>query len=506
MQLEELVILHLSDLHIAKDALDEGQSRQWYETLCEDLRSTATAFPPIATFLVVTGDITLAGQKEEFEVADQLLSRILEITQIPRNHFLFVPGNHDVNRKSPNPEGLANFYQFYRNFDFRSAPLEGPLRTYDKLGLGFLLSESGPREPDRSWKRIAEQVQPISPGLRWLIKLSHDANSDSPVQQFKWGPKWWKCDADSLGHNSYIFLHGHPHYQPSLRLERVQRISSFDAGPLSCESWRHKMVPPRYRILKIGNRTVTVRTRTYFHQADAWVELPDVTLPLKALDSQPLPIVKPMVKSDKAGRLAERAKLQSMLSTLPEDDLSDLILTLKPAVSRYLPAAESKSAYIQRVIDYFEHENSLRALTDAVQRYKLEDTRKSLRVFVSFAASDRFYGRLISETAKNLGFDVVNRDHSHRVSHPLESAQDIIKNADVFLVLLSNAAAKSKWVRHELDSAVERALTGKPIIVPLRLDECEVPEVLKDIPVYRIERDDKKLRSDLIQALLQVYK
>lgn len=90
-----ITILHLSDLHAKKQ--DELQLR----IRCEKFIAYVEAEMLKPDLMVFSGDLAFSGQKEEYELAHRiLLEPIRKRLQIPERRMIFVPGNHDVDRKS----------------------------------------------------------------------------------------------------------------------------------------------------------------------------------------------------------------------------------------------------------------------------------------------------------------------------------------------------------------------------------------------------------------------
>ena len=77
-------ILHVSDLHLGKNAYMNGLAKSLLKAACERY--------PFAgkdnTYLLVTGDITDHGRKSEYEIAGQALSPF-------KDRVFVTPGNHD---------------------------------------------------------------------------------------------------------------------------------------------------------------------------------------------------------------------------------------------------------------------------------------------------------------------------------------------------------------------------------------------------------------------------
>jgi hypothetical protein len=56
-----------------------------------------------------------------------------------------------------------------------------------------------------------------------------------------------------------------------------------------------------------------------------------------------------------------------------------------------------------------------------------------------------------------------------------------IKECPAFIVVVSEHSIKSKWVHEELNSAIVKRIEGKVKVIPVRLDQCEIPEPLINI-------------------------
>lgn len=61
-----------------------------------------------------------------------------------------------------------------------------------------------------------------------------------------------------------------------------------------------------------------------------------------------------------------------------------------------------------------------------------------------------------------------------------------IKDASAFLIVLSQTSVSKPWVREELNAALVRRITGKCRVIPVIIDDCEVPECLKSTLWERI--------------------
>ncbi len=94
-RLDEITWLHLSDLHFRKTP--DYDYAVLTNSLLQDITQQAhKGLRP--DFIVITGDLTLSGRSEEYEIAAQFLDKLLEATGISKERLFIVPGNHDIDR------------------------------------------------------------------------------------------------------------------------------------------------------------------------------------------------------------------------------------------------------------------------------------------------------------------------------------------------------------------------------------------------------------------------
>ena len=90
----KLTWLHLSDLHInAKTIFD---SDIVLTDLLIDINERILKDGLRPDFIAVTGDIALNGNDDGYKSAYAFFQQLLQITGLPVNRLLVVPGNHDV--------------------------------------------------------------------------------------------------------------------------------------------------------------------------------------------------------------------------------------------------------------------------------------------------------------------------------------------------------------------------------------------------------------------------
>ena len=88
--------LHIADLHLTPSL--SWDANFVLQHMIEDVRVLVSERGIRADAVFVTGDLTRSGQKEEFILVSDFISRMSEASGVPSDHFFFVPGNHDVDR------------------------------------------------------------------------------------------------------------------------------------------------------------------------------------------------------------------------------------------------------------------------------------------------------------------------------------------------------------------------------------------------------------------------
>jgi predicted phosphodiesterase len=91
-----LTWLHLSDLHMRRDELDN--LRVVLDALWEDIPAQIDELGGL-DFIAFTGDIAHSGKAEEYALAEEyFFRRLLQVTDLTADKLFIVPGNHDVDR------------------------------------------------------------------------------------------------------------------------------------------------------------------------------------------------------------------------------------------------------------------------------------------------------------------------------------------------------------------------------------------------------------------------
>ncbi|WP_292995264.1 metallophosphoesterase [Nitrosomonas sp.] len=148
---KELKWLHISDFH-CKENIKWSQDLVLNNLLNDIERKYSGESRPDLIF--VTGDISFSGKKAEFDIAQDFIDRLLEVTLVEKDHIFFVPGNHDIERSEEedaivgarasiknlteldriysNPKRLKTLYKRQKNYrDFVNANRSKKIYTDD---------------------------------------------------------------------------------------------------------------------------------------------------------------------------------------------------------------------------------------------------------------------------------------------------------------------------------------------------------------------------------------
>jgi len=112
------------------------------------------------------------------------------------------------------------------------------------------------------------------------------------------------------------------------------------------------------------------------------------------------------------------------------------------------------------------------------------------KVFVSHAHEDK--ERFVNTFAEKLIANGVDAWVDKWEMLPGDSLIDKIfeegiKNAQAMIIVLSNYSVDKKWVREELNAGMVKKISGSTKLIPVVIDDCEVPEALKSTVWEKIE-------------------
>ena len=77
-----------------------------------------------------------------------------------------------------------------------------------------------------------------------------------------------------------------------------------------------------------------------------------------------------------------------------------------------------------------------------------------------------------------------------------------LKEADYLVIVLSQASVSSRWVELELNAALTNQISGKGVVLPVLLEDCEMPMLLRD-RLYADFRTDFNVGLQALVAALE---
>ena len=103
-------------------------------------------------------------------------------------------------------------------------------------------------------------------------------------------------------------------------------------------------------------------------------------------------------------------------------------------------------------------------------------------VFISYSQEDKDFADLLAaHLIKAKAHVWVDRWELHVGDSLITKIQKAIQEASALIIVLSNASVKSEWCKKELNAGLVRELEERRVIVlPLLLEECEVPLFLRE--------------------------
>lgn len=129
------------------------------------------------------------------------------------------------------------------------------------------------------------------------------------------------------------------------------------------------------------------------------------------------------------------------------------------------------------------------------------------KVFISHASEDK--ERFVLEFAIKLRSKGIDAWLDMWEMYPGDSLVDKIfeegiKNAQAVIVVISKYSVNKPWVREELNTSVVRKINGISKLIPVIIDDCQVPEALQSTVWSRI-KDINHYDEELDRIVMAIY-
>jgi hypothetical protein len=105
------------------------------------------------------------------------------------------------------------------------------------------------------------------------------------------------------------------------------------------------------------------------------------------------------------------------------------------------------------------------------------------KAFVSHSHSDKAIAERLARVLLNQGIDAWLDKWEIQPGDSLVQKifEEGLKECSAFLVLLSRQSVASAWVKHELDVALVKRLEGAARVIPVIVEQCEIPFALRSL-------------------------
>lgn len=290
------VILHLSDLHFGCDKSDSERALR--ELALNGLSSAVRKLEPEwqPTIVCISGDIAYRGRAAEYKEAAAWLVKLLKELNVPADHVLICPGNHDLDRNKvtydrpkdgveadnalavpldPKYETpFESFAEFAKNFPVQTVLL-GKACSYlvgQRVleGISFLSLNSAWFCRDNSDKEHLWLGRPFIDVLEQNGQVLHPNRlaASQPTVCLLHHPKDWFHDSevhardgrantfDVLAERCHLILTGHTHGE-SRRPDRIAGAAYMMTGGATYDSGTYNNA---FTVIRVGEDRFTFRT------------------------------------------------------------------------------------------------------------------------------------------------------------------------------------------------------------------------------------------------------
>ncbi|NQV28189.1 MAG: tetratricopeptide repeat protein [Rhodopirellula sp.] len=126
-------------------------------------------------------------------------------------------------------------------------------------------------------------------------------------------------------------------------------------------------------------------------------------------------------------------------------------------------------------------------------------------VFLSHSSLDKPAARRLADSLTMHGIDVWIDEGEITVGAPIsQTISDALKDCDYLVALLSQNSVESEWVKREICSRLHSdAANARHSILPVQLDDCEIPPLLTDLLRADLRENHTAAVSSLVKAIRQ---
>jgi 5'-deoxynucleotidase YfbR-like HD superfamily hydrolase len=105
-----------------------------------------------------------------------------------------------------------------------------------------------------------------------------------------------------------------------------------------------------------------------------------------------------------------------------------------------------------------------------------------MKIFLSHSSEDKTFVRKMSDILKSQGYETWLDEERIQIGKSISNEiGEALAKSDVVLVFLSKSSVQSNWVHQEWElSFFEQVNRGKVYVLPLLIEECTIPPLLRD--------------------------
>jgi hypothetical protein len=174
------------------------------------------------------------------------------------------------------------------------------------------------------------------------------------------------------------------------------------------------------------------------------------------------------------------------------------------ALDRRLEVIEYQEDPSHSQVEVFLRELSAQAGRPATASTQRARRSTQLKIFISYSQDDRSSAAQLAELLRAIGyeivFDLANEVKAVELNQALSEAFSI---AEIIIVLYTEHAARSEWVRYEAELALTREVENKTVVIPILLGSGILPPYFRDRPIIQLPQF---FTTKDVEPLLQLLK
>lgn len=128
------------------------------------------------------------------------------------------------------------------------------------------------------------------------------------------------------------------------------------------------------------------------------------------------------------------------------------------------------------------------------------------KIFISHSSIDKEFARELSKNLIELGHEIWLDEWKIKVGESIiEEVQKGLEDSDIMVVVLSQSSVQSSWVEREWKAKFWQEMESKKtIILPVLIEDCVIPTLLKDKKYADFRNSKTKALFDLVSSLPSV--